>query len=224
MIWKIMFTHIPIDKTLPHLVQINEDGTRYYLTPQGNKYPSVTTVLADYNRKFIYEWRQRVGEEKANSITRKASVRGTKLHKACEDYLGNKNPELVTPLQTEMFNNFKPVLHQINNIHAQEIRMYSDHLRMAGTVDCVAEFNGRLSIIDFKTASKRKVKDSISNYFMQCSAYAIMFEERFNIPVSQIVVAIAVEDDDPQIFLEKRDNYVEDLISYRNNYESKFNK
>ena len=216
-----MFTHIALNKEIPKLTQLNEDGTRFYLTPTGNKYPSVTTVLAEYNRKYIFEWRKRVGDETANAVSRKASTRGTKLHKACEDYLNNQPPVLSTPIETELFSNFKPVLHQINNIHAQEIRMFSDHLRMAGTVDCVAEFNGRLSIIDFKTASKRKDKDSIGNYFMQCSAYAIMFEELFRIPVSQLVVAIAVEEDSPQIFIEKRDNHVQDLIRYRDLYESK---
>jgi genome maintenance exonuclease 1 len=218
-----MFTHVKLEKSVPKLTQLNEDGTRYYVTPEGNKYPSVTTVLSAYNSKYIFEWRKRVGDEQANAISRRASTRGTKLHKACEDYLNNTPPKLQTPLEVELFTKFKPVLHQIDNIHAQEIRMYSDHLRMAGTVDCVAFFNGRLSIIDFKTASKQKDKDSIGNYFMQCSAYAIMFEERFEIPVSQIVVAIAVEDDDPQIFVEKRDNHVKELIRYRDLYESKFN-
>lgn len=218
-----MYTHVKLEREIPKLTQVNEDGTRYYLTPQGNKYPSVTTVLAEYNRKHIYEWRQRVGDEAANNISRKASSRGTRIHKACEDYLNNQEPVLENLLDKELFNKFKPVLGDINFIHAQEIRMYSDYLRMAGTVDCVAEFNGRLSIIDFKTASKRKEKHSIGNYFMQCSAYAIMFEEQFNIPVSQIVVAVAVEDDFPQVFLEKRDNYAKELIRYRDLYESKFN-
>lgn len=216
-----MFTHIKLDKELPKLSQINEDGTRYYITPSGNKYPSVTTVLAEYNRKVIYEWRQRVGDEVANSVSRKASTRGTKLHKACEDYLNNEVPVLATPLEQDLFSKFKPVLHQIDEIHAQEIKMYSDHLRLAGTVDCIAKFNGKLSVIDFKTASRAKNKENISNYFMQCSAYAIMFEEQFGIPVSQTVVAIAVEDDDPQVFIEKRDNFVKDLLYYRDMYETK---
>ena len=106
-------------------------------------------------------------------------------------------------------------------IYAQEIRMYSDHLRLAGTVDCVAKFDGKLSVIDFKTSSRSKNKEGISNYFMQCTAYAIMFEEMFGIPVSQTVVAIAVEDDAPQIFVEKRDNFVKELLYYRNSYETK---
>lgn len=218
-----MFTHITLDKKVPKLNQINEDGARYYITPEGNKYPSVTTVLAEYNRKFIYEWRQRVGENTANAVSRKASNRGTKFHKNCEIYLNNEEPELNSLLELELFTKFKPVLHRIDNIHAQEIKMYSDHLRLAGTVDCIAEFDGKLSVVDFKTASRQKNKDSIGNYFMQCSAYAIMFEEQFGIPVSQTVVAVAVEDETPQVFIEKRDNYVRDLLRYRDMYESKLN-
>ena len=216
-----MFNHIELDLTSCKLNQINEDGTRYYVTPEGNKYPSVTTVLTEYNRKFIREWRERVGEEKANEISRKASNRGTKFHKHCEDYLKNIQPEFKTPFEVEAFNTFKPLLNRINNIHVQETRMYSDHLRMAGTVDCIAEFDGKLSVIDFKTASKEKQKESIENYFMQCSAYAIMFEERFKLPVARTVVMISVDGSDPQIFQEKRDSYVDKLFHYRDLYESK---
>lgn len=215
-----MFNHIELDKTVPKLVQINEDGTRYYQTPEGHKYPSVTTILSEYNRKAIFEWRQRVGNEQADKVSSKASTRGTKLHKACEDFLNNKEPVFKSPLEQELFKHFTPTLYRIDNVYAQELRMYSDHLRVAGTVDCVAEFDGTLSVVDFKTASKRKQKSHIENYFMQCSAYAVMFEERFDIPVSQIVVAIAVEDDEPQVFIEKRDDHVKRLIYYRDLYES----
>ena len=214
------FNHVQLDREAPKLQQVNEDGTRYYVTPEGNKYPSVTTVLSEYNRKAIFEWRRSIGEEQANKITRTASSRGTRIHTLCESYLNNQEPDFKTPLDKEMFNRFKPVLHRIDNIHAQEVRMYSDHLRMAGTVDCIGKFDNKLSVIDFKTSSKVKNKDYIANYFMQTSAYAIMFEERFKIPVSQIVVAIAVEDSEPQVFIEKRDAYVQDLLYYRDLYES----
>lgn len=218
-----MFNHVDINQEIPKLKQVNENGTRYYVTPEGKKYPSVTTVLAEYNRKEIYEWRQRVGEEKANKISRQASVRGTSIHKLCEDYLNNKALDIKAPDKLEMFRSFTPLLNRINNIHAQEIRMYSDHLRMAGTVDCIAEFDGKLTVIDFKTSSRLKDKLKIENYFMQCSAYAIMFEERFDIPISRTAVLIAVDGHEPQLFLEKRDNYVEKLIHYRDLYERKHN-
>jgi genome maintenance exonuclease 1 len=215
----MQFNHVKLDREVPKLTQLNENGTRYYVTPSGNKYPSITTVLSAYNRKVIFEWRQRVGNEEANKISGKASTRGTKLHKNCEDYIDNKEPIFKTPFETVLFNSIKPTLHRINNVYAQELRMYSDHLRIAGTVDCVGEFDGKLSVIDFKTANRRKDPSYIENYFMQCSAYAIMFEEIFEIPVSQVVVAIAVEDDEPQVFVEKRDSHVERLLYFRDLYE-----
>lgn len=220
----VYFSHVNNEFEAPKLTQINEAGARYYVTPEGNKYPSITTVLAEYNRKAIYEWRQRVGEDEANKISRQAAGRGTRIHKLCEEYLDNNVPEFKTPLDKEMFEGFKPTLHRINNIYAQELRMYSDHLRIAGTVDAVASFDGKKSIIDFKTARKPKDKKHIENYFMQTAAYAIMFEERFQIPISQIVIAIAVDDEEPQVFVEKRDDYVEKLIYYRDLYESKLPK
>ena len=185
-----MFNHVKLDREVPRLQQLNENGTRYYVTPEGNKYPSITTVLAAYNINYIMEWRKRVGEEEANRISRTASGRGTRIHTLCEQYIDNKIPAFKSPLDQELFNKFKPTLHRINNVYAQELRMYSNHLRIAGTVDCVAEFDGVLSVIDFKTSKRLKNKEDIENYFMQCSAYAIMFEEQFKIPVAQTVLQL----------------------------------
>jgi len=215
------FNHVKLEGVVPKLQQVNEEGTRYYVTPEGNKYPSITTVLSAYNIKEIMAWRKRVGEEEANKISGKASSRGTRIHTLCEQYLDNKELTFKTPLDTETFNRFKPVLHRINNIYAQEIRMYSDHLRIAGTVDCVAEFDGKLSIIDFKTSKRLKNEEDIENYFMQVSGYAVMFEERFSIPVNRIVVAIAVDDEEPQVFIGKRDTYISNLLYFRDLYERK---
>ena len=215
------FNHVKLEGVVPKLQQVNEEGTRYYVTPEGNKYPSITTVLSAYNIKEIMAWRKRVGDEEANKISRQASSRGTRIHTLCEQYLNNKELTFKTPLDTETFNIFKPVLHRINNIYAQEIRMYSDHLRIAGTVDCVAEFDGKLSIIDFKTSKRLKNEEDIENYFMQVSGYAVMFEERFGIPVNRVVVAIAVDDQDPQVFVAKRDTYISNLLNFRDLYERK---
>jgi len=216
-----MFNHVKLDREVPKLQQLNENGTRYYVTPEGNKYPSITTVLAAYNIGYIMEWRKRVGEEVANKISQKASGRGTRIHTLCEQYIDNKTPAFKSPLDQELFNKFKPTLHRINNVYAQELRMYSDHLRIAGTVDCVAEFDGVLSVIDFKTSKRLKNKEDIENYFMQCSAYAIMFEEQFKIPVAQTVVAIAVDDEEPQVFVERRNTHVKRLMYFRDLYERK---
>ena len=215
------FNHVKLEGVVPKLQQVNEEGTRYYVTPEGNKYPSITTVLSAYNIKEIMAWRKRVGDDEANKISRQASSRGTRIHTLCEQYLDNKELTFKTPLDTETFNRFKPVLHRINNIYAQEIRMYSDHLRIAGTVDCVAEFDGKLSVIDFKTSKRLKNEEDIENYFMQVSGYAVMFEERFGIPVNRVVVAIAVDDQDPQVFVAKRDTYISNLLNFRDLYERK---
>jgi genome maintenance exonuclease 1 len=216
-----MFKHISLPCELPKLKRIDENGTRKYLTPTGEKYPSITTILAEYNRKAITEWRLRVGYDNAIKISNKASSRGTKFHSACEDYLNNKVPTFTNPLQVDSFNSFKPILHNINNIYAQELQMFSDTLRVAGTVDCIAEYEGVLSVIDFKTASKPKKKENIENYFMQCSAYAIMFEELFGIEINQIVVPISVQDETPQIFVEQKNNYIERLKYFRELYDNR---
>ena len=197
------------------------DGSRKYFTESGAAYPSVTTVLGYQTKGAIMEWRKRVGEEEANKISRQASVRGTKIHKLCEDILNNEEEDTskLSLLEKVTFDNFRPLLDRIDNIHAQEIALYSDHLRLAGRVDCIAEFDGKLSVIDFKTSGKPKKKEWITNYFAQAAAYAIMYEERTGIPINRSVILIAVENEEPQIFIERRDNYVEELLHARDYYE-----
>lgn len=211
-----MFIHINHD--LPRLPrETASDGTRVYKTPSGAAYPSVTTVTGLHKKKAIMEWRKRVGEEEANKISSRASSRGTRVHTLCEDYLSNKQVE-PDMFDHEMWEIFKPYLDRINNIHALEAPLYSDHLQVAGTVDCIAEWDGKLSIIDFKTARKPKQKEWISDYFMQCAAYAVAFEERTDIPVPRTVILMAVDDHEPMVFEEKRDNYIQDFISLREQY------
>ena len=208
-----MFQHIYHDLNV-ELVTENINGKRYYVTPSGDKYPSITTVLSILSREGIKEWRARVGEKTANAISTKAARRGTNVHYMCEDYINNKlNTDKFLPNEKELFYSIKPTIDtHINNIHAQEVSLYSDYLQVAGRVDCIAEFDGKLSVIDFKTSNKRKKKEWISNYFQQTSAYAVMYEERTEIPVSQIVVLVAVENDHPQLFVEKRDDHIHDCI------------
>lgn len=216
------FKHVGT-QLLAELKQVtNADGSRIYETPEGKKYPSITTVLQNYNKAALIAWRKRVGDAEANRISTRATRRGTKLHTLCERYLQNVEDvfgENADPLQKEMFSNIVPLLHDIDNIHLQESRLFSHHLRIAGTVDCIAEHDGRLSVIDFKTSTRPKSKDKIANYFMQCSGYAVMYEEMTGIPIQKLVVMIAVEDEPPQLFIEKRDNYIKDLIYYRDMYE-----
>lgn len=211
------FNHVNID--LPSIKQVNLESKRLYETATGNKYPSVTTVLSAHNKDAIIAWRKRVGNEEANRISVAATRRGTKIHSIIESYLKNEDRPIENNLDLNRFISLEPYLENIDNIHVQERPLYSDHLRLAGTVDCIAEYDGRLSVIDFKTASKAKKKEWIHSYFMQCAAYAIMYEERTKRPITNLVIMISVEDDAPQIFFEKRDNWVKDLLYYRDLYE-----
>lgn len=197
------------------------DGDRVYATPDGKLYPSVTTILSAHTKKGIMEWRERVGEAEANKISRQSANRGTKFHNMAEKYLQNSLPaDNMSILEYEMFEMAKPVLNRIDNIRAQEVGLWSHHLRLAGRVDCIAEFDGKLSIIDFKTARREKDADHIQHYFMQAAAYAIMFEERTQIPVNRLVIAIAVEDGFMQIFESRRNRHVDQLLYYRDLYEA----
>lgn len=197
------------------------DGTRFYLTPDGKKYPSVTTVTGLQTREHIAKWRLRVGAEEADRISKKACDRGTRIHSYCEDYLRGNIFE-ADMFDLEMFNSIKFLLDDINNIHALEEPLYSHHLQVAGTVDCIAEFQGKLSVIDFKTASKPKDRDDIYNYFMQCAAYSVAFEERTGIPIGRLVIIMAVENDDPRWFIEKRDNWIGPFRKLRLDYKHKY--
>lgn len=212
-----MFYHI--DHDIPKLERITKpDGTRLYQTPSGLAYPSVTTVTGLYNKQSIVEWRKRVGETEATKISTKASRRGTKIHSLCEHYLNNESvvPEM---LDKEMWCSMLPQLSNINNIRCLETTLYSDYLKVAGTVDCIAEYNGKLSAIDFKTSGKLKEKRWISNYFMQCAAYSVAFEERTGIPVPDLVVIIGVDNEDCQVFIEKRDDWIEQFKELRALYD-----
>lgn len=209
-------------RRLPVLEQYTApDGVRFYNTPTGEKYPSVTTVLSLLGREAIANWRKRVGAENATTIARVAAGRGTGVHNRIETYLNNvEGIHPPTPLVQEMFGSIRPELDKINNIHCQETRMFSHHLRMAGTVDCIGEYDGRLSVIDFKTSTKPKREEWIHSYFMQCAAYAIMYEELAFIPITQLVVLVAVEEDcTVQVFKQHRDNWAKPLLKVREQYE-----
>lgn len=195
------------------------DGTRVYKTPSGRAYPSVTTVTSLHNAEGIAKWRARVGAEEANRISSRASARGTRIHSLCESYLRNEvcEPDIF---DRELFGSLEQWLGDIDNIHALEDPLYSDFLQVAGTVDCIADFQGKLSVIDFKTASKPKDRDDIHNYFMQTAAYAVAFEERTGIPVGRLVIIMAVENDDPRLFIEKRDNWIAGFRKLRMDYRN----
>ncbi len=212
-----MFTYCP-PKKLEELKSETLNNGRYYTTPTGEKLPSVTTVIGAMGKKAIYEWRQRVGAEEANRVSRIASGRGTRMHTLCEKYLNNEELGKPMPDALALFNTVKPILNRINNIHYQECALWSLRLGMAGRVDCIGEFDGKLSVIDFKTSSRVKTKEDIPAYFAQCVAYALMYEELVGVKIHQIVVIMAVEGSDPILFVERTRDHVKTLKMYMDYY------
>lgn len=220
---KFNFVDVPsLNLSLP---REEKDGKRFYKTPTGELYPSVTTILSEMNKKSIMEWRNRVGNEEANRVSSRASNRGTKVHKICEDYLLGNSLTMPSPLIKEMFFQLKPHIDEkINNIHAIESAMFSHKLKMAGTVDLIAEYDGELSIIDYKTSSKLKREEHILNYLFQTTIYSLMLEEMTGLKAKQIVIMIAVEENNsPQIFVKRRKEYINPLLDFLR-HRSGFNK
>ena len=199
----------------------SEDGGRVYVNASGTAYPSATTVLGVLSRDSIAAWRKRVGEEEANKISNKAATRGTRVHKLCEDYLNNElSFEGAMPNSIALFKQMQPFLDKyIGKVYGIECPLYSHHLRVAGKSDCIAQFDGKNAVVDFKTANKPKQEHWIQNYFMQCAAYAVAFEERTKISIPRIAIVVAVEGDSPQLFVKKRDDYIDMFISYRKQYD-----
>lgn len=217
-----MITHI--HHNIVKLKRIDGPNGRVYETPSGKAYPSVTAVTGLHGKAEIIAWRKRIGEEEANRISKRATTRGTRIHSLCEDYLNNKEV-VVDMFDQHTFKSIKPLLDRINNIHCLETQLYSDHLRVAGTVDCIAEFDGRMSVIDFKTSSRLKTRDEIHSYFQQCSAYAVMFEERTGISVGRLVILMSVDgENEASIFIEKRDAWIGSFIELREDYSKIYNK
>ena len=219
---KRIFKHENVDLGYEDLVAETSSSGRKYAAPNGVRYPSVTTVLAILSEEFIQRWRARVGEEEANKVSHRASTRGTAVHECIEKYLDNDEnyAEGYMPNIIDNFKAVRPVLDErIGTIYLQEAALYSEHLGLAGRVDCVGEFDGVLSIIDFKTSKKIKKKEWITNYFIQEAAYAIMWEERTGTPIVNLVTIITVDNEAPQVFVEHRDNWVPKLLETINEYK-----
>jgi len=209
-----MFKHEPINLGYDDLSCITKTTGRKYETPAGNSYPSITTVLSLQSKEAIAKWRARVGSEEANKISYKASTRGTAVHDMAEKYVNNDPSwNVAMPNILGDFMNIKPILDErLSLVYGQELPLYSDHLRLAGRVDCVGIFDGEISIIDYKTSRRKKKYDWVKSYFMQEAFYAIAWEERTGMPITQLVTIIAVDNDDPQVFIEHRDNWDKELI------------
>ena len=218
-----MFTHIECE--LPKLKRQNIDGARYY-TVNGRPMVSITSVTSHWNKHIFVDWRKRIGEAEANRITRRATSRGTATHSLIENHLLNKDVEFDKPSPKMLFLQAKETLKNINNIYALEESLYSEELGVAGTVDCIAEYNGELSIIDFKTAEKPKPRDWIENYFVQAAAYACMFFERTGIPVKKLVIIMTCENGEVTVYEEyDKIKYMKKLVLYIQKFvEEKINE
>lgn len=199
-----MFNHLNMN--LPKLEREDIDGVRYYKIPGEDnlsRLVSITSVTSFHNRHIFEKWRKKVGEEEANRVNKAATSRGTDLHSLVENYLYNAETLPQTqPISNFLFKIIRKELNNINNIYALESSLYSKQLGIAGTVDCIAEYNGELAVIDFKTSKKAKPKEWIEHYFVQCAAYACMFYEITNIPVKKLVILMACEDGDCVVYEE----------------------
>ena len=214
------FTFVDVDLEPLEVEPVNKDGVRFYKLPKTDKYyPSVTSITSFKNAAFFKDWRKKIGEDEANRITARAPQRGTAFHSIAEDYInGELDLEKYlenNPLSVRMFQSAKDTLNRIDNIHCLESFLYSHYLGLAGRVDCIAEFDGELAVIDFKTSTKEKKEDYIEHYFVQETAYAAMFLERTGIEVKKIVTLIATEEGSIQIFQKHNlDDYLQLLKSY----------
>lgn len=206
-----------IHHSFPELKRIDGDTNRFYLTPEGKRYPSVSTVAGFKNAQAIKKWRESVGEAEANKISSRASKRGTAIHSLCEQYLktGSAEPNLF---DQEMFNSLVPILNLIDNIEAIEQPLYSDPLRVAGTVDLIATLNGVPTVIDFKTSRKPKEKENTSSYFHQTCMYSHAFYQHTGILINQMAIIIGVDDHEPQMFIERTRDWVFPTIELRESF------
>ena len=205
------FNFIELDKqVLPKTKGKRIDGFRFY-NIDGKNYPSITTVLGIRKTEQLKGWREKIGEGVANWEMGRAARRGKSFHTLVEQYIKGETPSIRDVLPLGLFKLLKPYIDQIDNIHLLEAIMYSKKLTVAGQVDCVAEYNGKLSVIDFKTANKERQEDWIDNYFLQTTAYAHMYEETFGTPIEQIVILIASEDGTTQAFVKNKADYEKEL-------------
>ena len=202
------FDHVKLNVELPDITTESIKGKRFYVTPEGNKYPSITTVLSDRNKEGIVKWRESVGNDVANQVMRQAASRGTAVHTLIENYLNNEELSKQDVLPVALFVTIKSELDNINNIRIQEGGLYSDKLGVAGRVDCIAEYKGKISVIDFKNSTKEKKEEWVENYFIQGSAYCEMYEERFLQPIEQVVILIVTEDGAVQTFIKDKRDYL----------------
>ena len=213
------FEHKPLPKI--EIPRKEIDGKRYYVTPSGEQYRSVTTILSQLTKDHIQKWRDRVGEQEATKISTSASKRGTKLHTMMEDYVGNVEDFALNkmPTTTSLFLDIQPYVDSnLEEVYGIEYPLYSDRFRAAGTSDLICKYAGKPTVLDYKTSSKRKKEEWIENYFIQSTAYSLMVKERYDLDIEQIVIMIAVEGDNPQVFVKDPSDYVKKTIDIFDTY------
>ena len=210
------FNHVNVD--LPKLERETIDGVRYYSVPDEEellKLVSITSVTSHFNKEIFVKWRKRVGVEEADRITKRATKRGTDMHTLTEHHLKNESLPEVPPISKFLFNIAKEKLNLINNIYTLEGSLYSKQLGIAGTVDCIAEYEGELAIIDFKTSAKPKPREWIDHYFVQCMAYGCMLYELTGISVKKLVIIMACENGECVVYEERdKSKYIKLLTEY----------
>lgn len=213
------FIYEPLD--LPKLKRVHVGEKRLYfkLDDLATKFISITTITSFFNRHIFTNWRKKVGNEEADRITNEATSRGTDLHSLNENYLQNLPLPEVSDLARKLFKINKPALDKITKIYGIELAMYSEFLGIAGTCDLVAEYDGELAIIDYKTSKKAKPREWLEHYFVQCCAYACMLHELTGLEVKKLVIIMSCEDGDLVVY-EERDlaKYIELLVKYIKHY------
>ena len=211
-----MFNHIDIE--LPKLERETIDGVRYYKVPDEEeliRLVSITSVTSHFNKEIFVKWRKKVGDVEADRITKAATSRGTDMHTLTEHHLKNEDLPQVQPISDFLFKIAKSDLNRINNIYALEGSLYSKQLGIAGTVDCIAEYNGELAIIDFKTSKKPKPREWIEHYFVQCMAYGCMLYELTGLSVKKLVIIMACENGECIVYEEyNKAKYIKLLSEY----------
>lgn len=211
------FNHIPINFEQAQLIE--KDNAHYYQTPKGDIFPSITTLLQKTmpaeKLQNLQNWKEQ--EVASDYITQESAIIGTQTHKLIENYLnGVTFTEEYRLLSVAHFNNMIPFLQKINDIHGTELRLYSNIMKLAGTTDCIAKYDGELSIIDYKTKRSHQQEEWMTEHFIQATAYSEMFKELTGIKVKQIVILVSSEKNTRMEFVKKVEDY-RDLLTQRLN-------
>ena len=212
-----LYNHIPINFKQAELIE--KDNAHFYQTPNGEIYPSITTILqntmSNEKKESLQNWKEQ--EIASEYITQEAAIIGTETHKLIENHINEvRQTDEVRLLSVAHFNNLIPFLQKINDVHGTELRVYSDVMKLAGTSDCIANYDGELSIIDYKTKRSNQKEEWMTDHFIQGTAYSQMFKELTGIEVKQVVILVSSEKNSKMEFVKKTENY-KDLLTKRLN-------